>query len=58
MIEGLNDLPMKTQGAMELANKEVRLTGVASRGYVWLAPREGTDSANYIGIPCFALARN
>jgi hypothetical protein len=55
-FEGLNDLPMKTQGGtMELANKEVRLTGVTSRGRVWLAPLGGRDAANTFGIPLFPL---
>ncbi len=31
---------------MELANKEVRLTKVGSRGDVWLAPLGGKDVAN------------
>jgi hypothetical protein len=32
---------------MELANKEVRLTGVASRGRFWLAPLGGQNAASY-----------
>ena len=43
---------------MKLANKEVRLTRVTSRGYVRLAPLGGTITANYIGIPPFLQTWN
>jgi len=56
-FEGLNDLPMKMPGAIELANKELRLTGVGSSGDDWLAPKGVRDAANCLSTPRFPLTR-